>query len=99
MGRWASVTSTQDIGQPIGQTTMTGVAGQSTPFVRVNQAFLDAQTRINSLRIGKTFVDVINYVDYEKVFAQGSFTPRFPEGFRMKIRFLLDLTTTRRQTI
>ena len=36
--------------------------------MRVNQAFLDAQVMINNLRSGKTFVDVVNYVDYFNYF-------------------------------
>ena len=59
--------------------TQAGSDGQPEPFVRVNQAFLDAQTKINTLRAGRTFVDVINYVNYYNFF-QGSFydNPAYP---------------------
>lgn len=45
-----------------------GTFGCPKPFTRVNQAFEDAQAHIQRIRQGRTFVDVINYFDYDKLF-------------------------------
>jgi hypothetical protein len=41
-----------------------GTVGAPRPFVKVNQTFLEVQQQIQELRPGRTWIDVINYVDY-----------------------------------